>query len=124
MVVRILLSPELFQQLALSFVAFRWHLLTWSGFGFLLFLLLQIQIQSKTPLWLVWLALFILFAALQALVLASFVFFFQNLPSSKTQDPQWYKIYRTIEWCETLLFIFILPMPMLTFIYALVYLNS
>ncbi|WP_440876087.1 hypothetical protein [Thalassotalea sp. PLHSN55] len=112
-------TPDLFQQLALTFIAFRWHLLAWSAFGFILFPLLQLQIQSQTPTWLVWVALFILFAALQALVLAAFIFFFQNLPSSKATDRYWFRVYRTVEWCETVLFALLLPLPTLIFIYAL-----
>ena len=80
---------------------------------------MQYQITNVTPELLIWLAIFILFSALQALVIAAFIFFFQVLPSSKVQDKKWHKFYRYIEWCEAALFGFILPAPTLLFVYAL-----
>jgi hypothetical protein len=75
---------------------------------------------QSTPSVLVWFAIFILFAALQALVVASFIFFFQTLPSNKEDNKQWRKFYRTIEWCEAIVFTVIFPLPMLLYIYALI----
>lgn len=112
------LSPDVFNNIAISLAEYRWNLLAWSVFSFLLFLILQYQVSQTTPTSLVWLAILVLFSALQALVIASFIFFFQVLPSSKVQNKQWYKFYRTIEWCETILFGFILPLPTMLFIYA------
>ena len=112
-------TPESFQYLARLFGHYRWRLLLWSGLSFALYLLLNSQIQLVTPNALVWLTLFILFAALQALVLSSFIFFFHKLPSSQANKGFWFSFYRTVEWCETILFTFLLPLPALTFIYAL-----
>jgi hypothetical protein len=112
------LSPDIFNNIAISFSEYRWNLLAWSVFSFSLFMILQFQVTKTTPTSLVWLAILVLFSALQTLVLASFIFFFQVLPSSKVQNHQWYKFYRSIEWCETILFGFILPLPTLLFIYA------
>jgi hypothetical protein len=114
------LTPDLFNNIAISLSSYRWVLLGWSGLFFALFLLLSQQIEQSTPIALVWLAIFILFTALQALVVASFIFFFQALPSNKEENQQWRKFYRTIEWCETVIFTIIIPLPMLLFIYALV----
>lgn len=113
-------NPELFNHIAISVAEYRWSLLLWSLFAFVLFMVLQYQIETATPTFLIWVAIFILFAALQALVLAAFIFFFQVLPSSKIQDKQWRKFYRTIEWCEALIFGFILPLPALLFVYAVI----
>lgn len=112
-------NPEIFNNIAISIAEYRWSLLIWSAFAFVLFFTLQYQIEQSTPLFLIWLAIFILFAALQALVVASFIFFFQALPSTKIQDEKWHKFYRTIEWCEAAIFSFILPLPTILFIYAL-----
>ena len=114
------LSPEIFNNIAISFAEYRWKLLGWSVFAFILFAVLQQQVVNATPTGLIWLVIFILFAALQALVLASFIFFFQVLPSTKVHNKQWHKFYRTIEWCEALLFAFILPIPLLLFLYAFI----
>ncbi|GAA6204464.1 MULTISPECIES: hypothetical protein [Thalassotalea] len=113
-------SPEVFNTIAISISEYRWNLLAWSVFSFLLFMVLQHQVTQTTPTLLIWLAIFVLFSALQTLVIASFIFFFQVLPSSKVQNTQWYKFYRSIEWCETILFGIILPVPTLLFIYAFI----
>ena len=114
------LTPEFFNTIAITLSSYRWTLLAWSGFSFVLFLLLNQQINFSTPSILVWLAIFILFAALQFLVVASFVFFFQVLPSNKIENKPWRRFYRTIEWCETIIFTVIFPLPMLLFIYAVI----
>jgi hypothetical protein len=114
------LTPDFFNHIAISLVAYRWNLLAWSGFTFVLFLILNAQINYSTPSTLVWLAIFILFAALQALVIATFIFFFQTLPSNKLENQPWRKFYRAIEWCEAIIFTVISPLPMLLFIYALI----
>ena len=113
------LTPALFNNIAITLSSFRWVLLAWSGFFFVLFLMLSKQITQSTPSILVWFAIFILFAALQTLVIASFIFFFQVLPSNKEENKPWQKFYRTIEWCEAIMFTIILPLPMMLFIYAL-----
>lgn len=114
------LTPDLFNNIAISLSIYRWSLLAWSGFFFALFLILSQQISKGTPSALVWFAIFILFAALQTLVIASFIFFFQLLPSNKEENKQWRKFYRTIEWCEAVIFTVIFPLPMLLFFYALI----
>lgn len=116
---RYLLTPHIFNQIANLFWHARWKLLQWSAFGFLLFVVLQKQINFSTPNTLVWVALFILFFALQALVVASFIFFFKTLPSTKAKTKQWFTFYRTIEWCEALIFTALLPFPTLIFLYML-----
>jgi len=116
--IKIWLSPEVFNNIAITLAEYRWKLLLWSLLAFLLFTVLQNQVVPATPSALIWLVIFILFAALQALVIASFIFFFRVLPSAKNNNKQWHKFYRTIEWCETILFGFILPLPALLFIYA------
>ena len=113
-------TPQIFNHLAISLYEYRWYLLLWSVFSFVLYILLQQQVSSNTPTALVWLVIFLLFAALQALVLASFIFFFQSLPSIKEQQPFWIKFYQSIEWCETIIFSFLLPLPMLLFVYAFI----
>lgn len=112
-------TPESFHQRAEQFSQWRWRLLMWSALCFSLYLLLSSQVSTKTPDALVWLTLFILFSALQALVLGSFVFFFRKLPSTQANSRFWFTFYRSVEWCETLLFTFLLPLPALTFVYAL-----
>lgn len=114
-----MLTPKVFNQIAVIFWNKRWRLLQWSLFSFLLFLLLQNQINFSTPNTLVWLALFILFFALQVLVMASFIFFFKNLPSTKAKNRNWFNFYRTIEWCETIIFTLLLPFPTLVYLYML-----
>ncbi|OKY27765.1 MULTISPECIES: hypothetical protein [Thalassotalea] len=111
-------SPEVFNSIAITLSTFRWKLLGWSVFAFVLYFVLQRQITNLTPESLIWLALFILFSALQALVLSAFIFFFQVLPSSKVQDKKWRQFYQKIEWCEAAIFGFILPAPSLLFLYA------
>lgn len=111
-------NPETFNNIAITLSEYRWLLLLWSFFAFALFFLLQSKVVNTTPSSLIWLVIFILFTALQSLVVASFIFFFQLLPSIKTNNTQWYTFYRTIEWCETILFTIILPLPMILFIFA------
>ena len=115
-------SPEQYHQLATKYYSKRWQLLTWSFLSFVLFTLIETKIFNVTPSVLVALALFILFFALQSLVLASFLFFFKTLPSNQHKTDVTtgvYRFYRTIEWLETLLFSFLLPLPMLGFLYAM-----
>jgi hypothetical protein len=114
------LTPELFNNIAISLSSYRWTLIAWSSFFFVLFLILSQLIAQSTPIVLVWFAIFILFAALQTLVFASFIFFFQNLQSNKEENKQWQKFYSTIEWCEAIIFTVILPLPMMFFVYALI----
>ncbi len=118
------ISPELFNYIAISFARFKWQLLTWSIFLFVLFILLQTQIQLKTPSALVWLAILILFIAIESLVVSAFMFFFQVLPSSREENNAWIKFYRVIEWCETILFTILLPLPIVLFIYAFIRLEA
>ena len=114
------ISPELFNYIAITFARFKWQLLAWSIFFFLLFIGLQAQIQLKTPSVLVWIAILILFIAIESLVVAAFMYFFQVLPSTREENIAWFKFYRTIEWCETILFTILLPLPIVLFIYAFV----
>lgn len=116
-------TPENFHLSATTLSNNKWRLLAWSAFAFILYLLLELQISTTTPLFLVWLALAILFASIQALVVASFIFFFQVLTSSKAKNKRWFNFYRSIEWAETVLFTFLLPLPTLIFIYALFSIN-
>ncbi|QOL25262.1 hypothetical protein LP316_13310 [Thalassotalea sp. LPB0316] len=114
-------SPEHYHDIAQKYYPKRWHLLWWSFLSFVLFAALEYQIANQTPTPLISLALFILFFALQALVLGAFLFFFKTLPSkqfSAQQQSLAYRFYRTIEWAETLLFSFLLPLPALGFVYA------
>jgi hypothetical protein len=113
-------TPEVFHFTASRFSHKKWPLLASSALAFVLYLLLETQINQTTPIFLVWLALAILFASIQTLIIASFIFFFQVLPSKKANTFLWYKFYRFIEWSETLLFTFLLPLPTLIFIYALI----
>lgn len=115
---KIWLNPNCFNYIAISLAEYRWQLLAWSLFAFGLFLILQFQVVYVTPTNLVWLLIFILFSALQALVISSFIFFFQVLASTKATSENWFKFYRAIEWCEAILFSFILPLPALLFVYA------
>ncbi len=114
------ISPELFNYIAISLARFKWQLLAWSAFFFCLFTLLQSQIQLNTPNTLVWLAIFILFAAIESLVISAFIFFFQVLPSSRENSLKWQQFHQVIEWCEALLFTILLPLPIILFIYAFV----
>jgi len=118
------ITPELFNYIAISFARFKWQLLIWSLFLFALFMLLQAQIQLQTPSVLVWLAILILFIAIESLVLSAFMFFFQVLPSSREENSAWYNFYRLIEWCETILFMVLLPLPILLFLYAFIRLGA
>ena len=118
------ISPELYNYIAISLARFKWQLLAWSAFFFVLFALLQTQIQLNTPGALVWLAIFILFAAIESLVITAFIFFFQVLPSNRENNRQWQRFYRVIEWCEAILFTLLLPLPILLFIYAFLRLSA
>ena len=111
-------TPEVFNSLAITLSNWRWRLLLWSALAFVLFHMLHSITASETPNALILVLLFILFSALQSLVLAAFIFFFQVLPSTKTEDEQWSKFYRTIEWCELILFSVLIPLPIILFIYA------
>ncbi len=113
-------SPNICNNIAISLYEFRWWFFMWSGLTFLLFLLLQQQISETTPNSLVWLSIFILFIALQALVVSAFIFFFASLASIKERQVFWLNFYRVIEWSEAVIFSFILPLPMLLFVYALI----
>ncbi|MBA6225402.1 MULTISPECIES: hypothetical protein [unclassified Colwellia] len=112
------ITPELFNYIAITFARFKWQLLAWSLFFFVLYIALQSQIQLKTPSVLVWLAILILFVAIESLVVSAFMFFFQVLPSTREENAAWFKFYRTIEWCETILFAILLPLPIVLFIYT------
>lgn len=114
-----ILTPNMFNQIAIIYWDKRWKLLQLSLFSFLLFILLQSQIELSTPTPLVWLALFILFFALQVLVIASFIFFFKNLPSNKEKNQELLTFYRTIEWCEAIIFTVLLPFPICVYLYML-----
>lgn len=118
------ITPELFNYIAITFGRFKWQLLAWSAFFFVLFIGLQAQIQLKTPTILVWIAILILFIAIESLVVAAFMFFFQVLPSTREENAAWYQFYRTIEWCETILFTILLPLPIILFIYAFIRLGA
>lgn len=113
-------TPNVFNSLAQSLVDVRWKLLLWSVMGISLYLLLNSQIQSATPNVLVWVNVFIIFAAIQALVISAFIFFFQYLPSGNAKEKFWYQLYRFVEWSEAILFTILLPLPSLIFIFALV----
>ncbi len=118
-------SPRLFHLLAQQFCNFRWKLLLWSLLLIGLFSLLQGEINAETPKKLIWFALFILFTGLQLLIFSAFIFFFQQLPSQKEMQQHdahrqfWIKLYQAVEWCEAVLFFIMLPLPTITFIYAL-----
>jgi len=112
------LTPDVFNSVAITLSNWRWRLLLWSLLAFVLFHVLHNFTVKGTPDTLILILLFVLFSALQSLVLAAFIFFFQVLPSTRTEDKQWGKFYRAIEWCETILFSVLLPLPILLFIYA------
>jgi hypothetical protein len=116
---RYLFTPTHYNHLALFFIEQRWRLLIWSTFAFILFIFLETQIEDSTPNLLIWVALFILFSALQALVLSSFIFFFQNLASIKAQKGMLYRFYCFIEWCEAIIFTLLVPFPVFIFLYAI-----
>lgn len=115
-----MLTPNVFNHIAILFWNTRWRLLQWSLFSFILFIVLQNQINLSTPNLLVWFTLFILFFALQVLVIASFIFFFKSLPSTKAKSYNWFTFYRLIEWCEALIFTLLIPFPTLIYLYMLV----
>ena len=118
-------APTTFHLVAQQFLSYRWKLLLWSFLLIGLFSLLQGEINSETPSALIWLVLFILLVSLQLLIFSAFIFFFQQLPSQKEAQRSnehrqfWFKLYQGVEWCEALLFFIILPLPTITFIYAL-----
>ena len=120
-------SPQSFHTIATQLADRRWRLLVWSFSLLALFALLQTQITSTTPNILILISLLILFSGLQALVMGAFIFFFLHLPSLKQasqenknnkQTGYWLKFYQTVEWCEATLFFILLPLPCLTFFYA------
>lgn len=117
---RLLISPDLFNCIAISISRFKWKLLAWSVFFFFLFILLQAQIQLNTPNFLIWLAIFILFSAIESLIITAFIFFFQVLPSNQECNAKWLQFYRTIEWCEAVLFSILLPLPIILLAYAFI----
>ena len=119
-----IISPELYNYIAISLSRFKWPLLAWSAFFFCLFILLQTQIQLNTPSFLVWFAIFILFSAIESLVIAAFIFFFQVLPSTRENNLRWQHFYRVIEWCEAMLFTVLLPLPVILFFYAFIRLSA
>lgn len=112
-------TPTTFHLVAVTCSPYRWRLLAWSAFALLLFVILETQMAKTTPDSLVWIALLILFSALQSLVLASFIFFFQTLPSTLARGRYWLKFHLIVEWGETLLFTILLPLPALIYLYAL-----
>lgn len=112
------LTPEIFHEVALTFRSYRWRLLGLSGAVLLLFILLTPLIHDGTPLFLLMVLFFLLFSALQSLVCAAFIFFFQQLPSQANTQASWKNFYRMIEVSETFLFALILPSPLLIFIYG------
>ena len=118
-------SPDLFHLLAQQFFSFRWRLMLWGLLLISFFSILQGKISTETPKELIWLALFILFTGLQLLIFSAFIFFFQQLPSKieaarHNENSQfWFKLYKGIEWCEAVLFFIILPLPTITFVYAM-----
>lgn len=118
------ITPQTFNYIAITLARFKWPLLSWSAFFFILFLLLQSQINYSTPTPLVWLAIFILFMAIESLVICAFIFFFQVLPSTQEINQQWVRFYRVIEWCETLLFTLLIPLPFILYCFAFIRLNG
>ena len=118
------ISPNVFNYIAISLSRFKWQLLAWSVFFFILFALLQSQIQFNTPNFLIWFAILILFTAIESLVITAFIFFFQVLPSTQECNAKSLQFYRTIEWCEAVLFTILLPLPIVLFIYAFIRLAS
>ncbi|XQW86510.1 hypothetical protein ACOYR1_07250 [Thalassotalea piscium] len=116
---KFIVSPELFNNLAITLYDFRWRILIWGICSFALSFILQQQLNSNTPLPLLLITLFLLFLALQSLVIAAFIFFFQRLPSNMNLQDGLHRFYRVIEWCEALLFALLLPLPLLLFCYAL-----
>ncbi len=117
---RYILTPALFQQIALCFNSYRWKLIGWSLLLFILYVILELNIGQTTPDFLVWFALAILFFSLQILVFSAFIFFFQNLTSTKTMTIYWKTFYQIVEWCEAVIFTILLPCPAIIFLYAIV----
>lgn len=113
-------TPKVFHSLAQTLINTRWKLLLGSTLGISLYLILNTQIHSATPDVLVWVNVFIIFAAIQALVVSAFIFFFEYLPSESAKERFWYQLYRFVEWSEAILFTILLPLPSLIFIFALV----
>ena len=111
-------TPNVFNVLAQTLVNIRWKLLLWGVLGIALYLVLNSLIQSTTPNVLVWINVFIIFASLQALVISTFIFFFQYLPSENTDESFLYQLYKIVEWSEAILFTILLPLPSLIFIFA------
>jgi len=116
-------SPNNFHFIAQRMQNFQWKLLMLSALLFVFYLLLQNKINALTPITSIWLTLFFLFSALQMLVFSAFIFFFQTLHSSQTNNTLWAKFYQTIEWSEAILFFVLLPLPSLTFLYSIIRLN-
>lgn len=113
-------TPQVFNQIAISYQSYRWQLLLWSILGLALYVLLLEQSKNNTPDILIWLNISIVLASIQALVLSAFIFFFQSLPSQSTNEIFWQKLYWIVEWSEAILFTILLPFPSLIFIFALV----
>ena len=112
-------TPYVYHNIALTLTKYRWQLLLWSAFGLMLYVTLTQLTSFATPHILIWLSLFIVFASIQALVIAAFIFFFQELPSRRTRHKFWFRLYLTVEWSETILFTILIPLPSLIFIFAL-----
>jgi hypothetical protein len=113
-------TPQLYQTIANVFYEYRFRLLIWSISSFILFTLLTTQMNVNTPTFLIIFNMFIMFLGLQTLVFSSFLFFFQELPSSYEKNKSWLMLYQLIEWGETLLFTVLLPLPFIFFIFAMI----
>ena len=113
-------SPFIFHLLAISFYEYRWRFILYSSFSFIFYLAAQHLVTVNTANIFIWLVIFSLFAALQLLVIAAFIFFFASLASIKEHQPFWQRLYQSVEWIEAILFSFILPLPSLLFIYAFI----
>lgn len=119
---RLYFTPNTYQQVATIFKHLRWKLLTSSAVSFSFYLILNNQINALTPDYWLWINLFVLFFALQMLILSAFIFFFRCLPSTQAKEPFWILFYTIIEWCEAIIFTFLLPLPALIFAYVLIFL--
>lgn len=115
-----MISPQLFQYFAITLNEYRWHFFMWAAFCFCLFFSLLNFISASTPLILLWLVILCLTLGFQLLIIAAFIMFFRNLPSNNAAEQQWLTLYRTVEWCEAILFSFMLPMPLLLLAYTFV----
>ena len=82
-----LFTPTVFHSVAQLMSGYRWRLLIWSALGLTLYFLLTTQINFNTPNALIWLTMFIVFAALQALVLSAFIFSFKIYLQKKRKKP-------------------------------------